>query len=117
MPIDNFSIEWLTDDAQAAVRAEAKTFCLRMIKNVYGIDYTPAWHSDLDSLLLAQPDNWFPSKGKAVFSLCGTEMDISLRLAVFTRSKTNLPRRSAYEMATATATATAKRYVRLSACT
>ncbi len=67
MPIDNFSIEWLTDDAQAAVRAEARTFCLRMIKNVYGIDYTPAWHSDLDSLLLAQPDNWFSLERQGSF--------------------------------------------------
>ena len=67
MPIDNFSIEWLTDDAQAAVRAEARTFCLRMIKNVYGIDYTPAWHSDLNSLLLAQPDNWFSLERQGSF--------------------------------------------------
>ncbi|UHS59646.1 GNAT family N-acetyltransferase (plasmid) [Agrobacterium vaccinii] len=67
MLINDLSLEWLNDEAQSAVRAEARTFCLRMIKNVYGIDYTPAWHSDLDSLLSAQPDNWFSRERQGSF--------------------------------------------------
>lgn len=39
----------------SAIRA----FCLRIIGEVYGIAYTPAWHADLDSLLLPEAENWF----------------------------------------------------------
>ncbi len=67
MLIDDLSLEWLTGDTQPPVRADARTFCLRMIKNVYGIDYTPTWHSDLDSLLLAQPHNWFSRERRGSF--------------------------------------------------
>lgn len=59
MMIDNLSLEWLDDDAQPDTRTEARAFCLRIIKDVYHIDYTPDWHSDLDSLLLARDENWF----------------------------------------------------------
>ncbi|MFZ2619270.1 MAG: GNAT family N-acetyltransferase, partial [Alphaproteobacteria bacterium] len=33
-----------------ALGAQARTFCLQVIKDTYGYDYTPAWHEDLDSL-------------------------------------------------------------------
>ena len=45
---------------------EARLFCLRCIKEAYGIDYTPAWHDDLDSLLT--PDgNQYSAKHRGAF--------------------------------------------------
>lgn len=63
MHIENSSSAWLADDAASEVKAEARAFCLRMINEFYGIGYTPAWHSDLDSLWKSAPENWF-SNGK-----------------------------------------------------
>jgi len=57
------SLLWLSDDAPLATRTEARAFCLRIIKDFYKIDYTPAWHTDLDSLSDTSPEGWF-SKGK-----------------------------------------------------
>ncbi|WP_313292125.1 GNAT family N-acetyltransferase [Rhizobium rhizoryzae] len=63
MPIQNLAIEWLVDGDPPSVRTEARAFCLRIIKDFYKIDYTPAWHADLDSLSDTSPEGWF-SKGK-----------------------------------------------------
>jgi GNAT superfamily N-acetyltransferase len=63
MLIENLSLEWLTDTTLLSVRTEARAFCLRIIRCFYKINYTPAWHTDLDSLLDKSPDGWF-SKGK-----------------------------------------------------
>lgn len=75
MLIDGFSLEWITDDSQRAVRDDVRTFCLQMIKSAYGIDYTPLWHCDLDSFLLARSDNWFSPERRGCFvvvrDLCG----------------------------------------------
>jgi GNAT superfamily N-acetyltransferase len=54
---------------------EARTFCLRIIKEFYGIDYTPAWHADLDSLRLAGDDNWFTEKSRGAFFVVRNEQN------------------------------------------
>ncbi|MCZ7449794.1 GNAT family N-acetyltransferase [Agrobacterium rhizogenes] len=69
MHVENSLSAWLTDDAASEVKAEARTFCLRMINEFYGIGYTPAWHSDLDSLLKAPPENWFSNGERGGFLL------------------------------------------------
>lgn len=43
---------------------EIRTFCLRTVKQFYGIDYTPAWHADLDSLLRPETENWFSTSNR-----------------------------------------------------
>lgn len=63
MPTEDLTLEWLVDDVPPSLRIEARAFCLRIIKDFYKIDYTPAWHADLDSVLDTSPDGWF-SKGK-----------------------------------------------------
>jgi len=40
-----------------------------MINEFYGIGYTPAWHSDLDSLLKTAPENWFSNGERGSFLL------------------------------------------------
>ncbi len=69
MHIDDSSSGWLADDAAHTIKAEARAFCLRMINEFYGIGYTPAWHSDLDSLLSATPENWFSNGERGGFLL------------------------------------------------
>ncbi|RVP47817.1 GNAT family N-acetyltransferase [Sinorhizobium medicae] len=61
------SLTWLTDDAPPAMRTEARAFCLGIIRDFYKIDYTPAWHSDLDSLLDASPTGWFSAERRGAF--------------------------------------------------
>jgi GNAT superfamily N-acetyltransferase len=63
MPTENLTLEWLLDDVPPSVRTEARAFCLGIIKDFYKIDYTPAWHADLDSILDTSQEGWF-SKGK-----------------------------------------------------
>lgn len=67
MPIDGPSLVWLTEEAGSELRAEARAFCLRMINEVYEIDYTPTWHVDLDSLLSAGTENWFSDEMRGRF--------------------------------------------------
>ncbi|MDZ7874031.1 MAG: GNAT family N-acetyltransferase [Rhizobium sp.] len=67
MPIENLAFEWMGDGVPPSVRTEAREFCLRIIKDFYKIDYTPAWHSDLDSLLNAPPECWFSHVKRGAF--------------------------------------------------
>uniref|UniRef100_A0A183CSW3 LysR_substrate domain-containing protein n=1 Tax=Globodera pallida TaxID=36090 RepID=A0A183CSW3_GLOPA len=69
MHVENSSSAWLADDTASKIKAEARAFCLRMINEFYGIGYTPAWHSDLDSLLKAAPENWFSNGERGGFLL------------------------------------------------
>ncbi|MDH6297631.1 Acetyltransferase (GNAT) family protein [Agrobacterium fabrum] len=69
MHVWNSSPAWLADDAASEVKAEARAFCLRMINEFFGIGYTPAWHSDLDSLLKTAPENWFSNGERGSFLL------------------------------------------------
>lgn len=64
---------WITVDAPSATRTEAREFCLRIIKDFYKIDYTPAWHTDLDSLLDTSPQGWFSKERRGAFLLVRDE--------------------------------------------
>lgn len=55
----------LADDEPS--RSEARTFCLRMIKEFYDIDYTESWHVDLDSLLSDEAESWFSVSNRGAF--------------------------------------------------
>lgn len=47
---------------------KVRNFCLSQIKNEYGYDYTPEWHSDLDSILDGK-GMYYPScKGSFYFA-------------------------------------------------
>lgn len=46
---------------------EARTYCLSVIKDTYGYDYTPAWHADLDSLMKGEESRYNPANGGAFF--------------------------------------------------
>ncbi len=48
-------------------REEVRSFCLRMIKEQYAIEYNEVWHADLDSLLLPDGLNWFSTSNKGTF--------------------------------------------------
>lgn len=49
------------DPADLALAAQIRTFCLQMVKEVYGFDYNPDWHLDLDSLLLGEASHYAPA--------------------------------------------------------
>lgn len=47
--------------------AEARAFCLAVIKEFYGFDYNPDWHADLDGLLLSPEKNQFSRHNRGAF--------------------------------------------------
>jgi GNAT superfamily N-acetyltransferase len=49
---------------------QARSFCLDVIKEFYGIDYNPEWHVDLDSFLLTD-DSHFSPANRGVFWTVG----------------------------------------------
>ncbi|KAN0066145.1 hypothetical protein ACQY0O_000239 [Thecaphora frezii] len=54
------------EERRSRQNEQARNFCLRMIKQAYGFDYTPAWHDDLDSLL--DPDgNQYSTRHRGAF--------------------------------------------------
>ncbi|TWB12218.1 L-amino acid N-acyltransferase YncA [Rhizobium sp. ERR 1071] len=69
------ALTWLTDDDPTAVRTEARAFCLRIIKDFYKIDYTPAWHTDLDSLLDVSSESWFSNERRGAFLVVRDEQE------------------------------------------
>lgn len=62
-----FSLEILSEADFAVLGDEARAFCLRIIKEFYGIDYNPVWHADLDSLRSSGEGNWFTDKSRGAF--------------------------------------------------
>lgn len=48
-------------------RAAARRFCLDTIREVYGTEYRPDWHADLDSLLQPPEQCWFSGKSRGAF--------------------------------------------------
>lgn len=48
----------------------ARSYCMGIIKDFYNIEYTPAWHADLDSLLTSNSLNWYSSLNRGAFWLC-----------------------------------------------
>jgi GNAT superfamily N-acetyltransferase len=54
-------------DASTEVRRAARQFCLDTIREVYGTEYRPDWHADLDSLLVASEHSWFSRENRGAF--------------------------------------------------
>ena len=71
--LDTHTTHWLADNAPAETHTEARAFCLRIIKEFYDIDYTPAWHADLDSMLGPTSCNWFSTERGGGFLLVRNE--------------------------------------------
>ncbi len=64
-----FQFQNLRDESARGtdVASEIREFCLKIIKDFYGIDYTKEWHADLDSLLLDGDGNWFSRENRGSF--------------------------------------------------
>lgn len=56
----------LLSDAASTAHEAARAFCLETIREVYGIDYRPDWHADLDTLLLGER-SWFSGRNRGAF--------------------------------------------------
>jgi GNAT superfamily N-acetyltransferase len=54
-------------DEPGAAHAEARRFCLAVIKEFYGFDHRPDWHADLDALLLSAGSNHYSAAHRGVF--------------------------------------------------
>lgn len=50
---------------------DAREFCLATIKEVYGIDYTPEWHQDLDAM--GSEENVYSEQNKGWFVIVRNE--------------------------------------------
>lgn len=79
----HFNIRKLADTPTDS-HAAARTFCLQSIKEIYGIDYTPGWHVDLDSLLLQAGESWYSSANGGAFWICeNTEGEITATCGLY----------------------------------
>lgn len=56
-------------------RAEARRFCLDVIKAFYGFDYRQDWHADLDSLVADDEACWFSAANRGVFWVLRDDWD------------------------------------------
>lgn len=54
-------------DRQGVLHAQARRFCLDVIKEFYGFDYREDWHGDLDSLLLHAERNHYSQTNRGAF--------------------------------------------------
>ena len=70
--ISNLRITKLPDEPDDRHGA-ARSYCLKIIKDFYDIDYTSAWHADLDSLITSSRTNWYSSLNQGAFWLCQNE--------------------------------------------
>ncbi|WJR67084.1 GNAT family N-acetyltransferase [Neorhizobium sp. CSC1952] len=70
--IPNLRVTKLSDEPDDRHGA-ARSYCLKIIKDFYNIDYTPAWHADLDSLITSSRTNWYSSLNRGAFWLCQNE--------------------------------------------
>jgi GNAT superfamily N-acetyltransferase len=57
----------LLPDHPTHQHAEARAFCLAVIKEFYNFDYNPDWHVDLDSLLLSPKQNQYSRFNRGAF--------------------------------------------------
>lgn len=62
----NLALSLLSDDPTPQ-HAEARAFCLAVIKEFYDFDYNPDWHADLDSLLLSAEHNQYSRLNRGAF--------------------------------------------------
>ncbi len=66
--LEPLTITRLPDDATATHR-DARGFCLDVIREVYGFDYRPDWHADLDSLCARAEENQYAARNQGGFWL------------------------------------------------
>ncbi len=59
--------QWDSSDQTTA--QEIRSFCLAMVKEVYGFDYNPDWHQDLDSLLEGEASHYTAANRGCMFVL------------------------------------------------
>lgn len=52
---------------------EAKKFCLRIIREFYGIEYNSDWHADLDSLTGGAENGWYSPQNAGSFRIVRDE--------------------------------------------
>jgi len=52
---------------------DARGFCLRIIRDFYGIDYNKDWHADLDSLIGPQENGWYSPRNGGAFRIVRDE--------------------------------------------
>ncbi|TCP80846.1 acetyltransferase (GNAT) family protein [Rhizobium sp. PP-CC-2G-626] len=57
----------LTSANSGRLGKAARDFCLRIIRDVYGIEYVEEWHRDLDALAYSDEKNWFLTKSAGSF--------------------------------------------------
>jgi GNAT superfamily N-acetyltransferase len=55
------------EDDPTPGHADARAFCLAVIKEFYGFDYNPDWHADLDALLLPADRNHYSRLNRGAF--------------------------------------------------
>ena len=65
-PPDGLTNEFVPD-ASRERRAAARRFCLDTIRDVYGTEYRPDWHTDLDSLIGSPERCWFSRDNRGAF--------------------------------------------------
>jgi GNAT superfamily N-acetyltransferase len=54
-------------DQPGAAHAEARSYCLGVIKSFYGFDYRSDWHGDLDSLTRDARNNHYSAANRGAF--------------------------------------------------
>ncbi len=62
-----------TLEPASADAAAARTFCLRIIRDFYGIDYNGDWHADLDSLTGLPENGWYSPQNAGSFRIVRDE--------------------------------------------
>ncbi|MGI2032184.1 GNAT family N-acetyltransferase [Rhizobium panacihumi] len=66
MPL-TYKVESLTATSNSEDLPEARRFCLRIIRDFYGIDYNADWHADLDSLTGPAEHGWYCARNGGAF--------------------------------------------------
>ena len=66
---EKWNVEWLSPFTDETAGQDARSFCLAQIKEVYSIDYSKVWHTDLDSLVLPASSNWFSAANGGIFNI------------------------------------------------
>lgn len=65
----NYTIDTLDATGNREEAHEARTFCLRIIRDFYGIDYNGDWHADLDSLTGLAENGWYSPQNAGGFRI------------------------------------------------
>ncbi|MEB2843616.1 GNAT family N-acetyltransferase [Endobacterium cereale] len=69
-----YAIQSLTATGMSEEAQDAQTFCLRIIRDFYGIEYNSDWHADLDSLTGSAESGWYSSQNGGGFRIVRDEV-------------------------------------------